>query len=147
MFERQKVPMIIVGDLDQAIATLAAASFCNRPVMLRSPESTSAAIGPAVFVETIKLARANHPKGFAGAIFDCGSQTGLAIAAIRNGYCDIIIDMERGTSEKIKKLAKACNINALDKKALKDLAPAVLDLKNATNVSLIVEEFLENTDL
>ncbi|MBM10393.1 MAG: hypothetical protein CMF69_12660 [Magnetovibrio sp.] len=139
--------MIIVSDLEQAMTALATASFCNRPVTLRSPESTSAAIGPAIFAETIKLALANHPKGFAGAVFDCGSQTGLAIAAIRNGHCDIIIDMERGTSEKIKKLAKACNITAVDKAALNDLTSAVLDLKRATNVSLIVKDFLENTHL
>ena len=147
MVKRQKAPMIIVTDLKQAMATLAAASFCNRPVILRSPESTSSAIGPAVFVEPIKLARASHPKGFAGAIFDCGSQIGLAIAAIRNGFCDIIIDMEFETGMKIKKLAKAYNITAIDNCALKDVAPAVLELKNETNISQLVEEFLEDTVL
>ena len=143
----QRAPMIIVYDLEQAVAALAIANLCKRPVMLRSPESTSAAMGPAVFVEIAKAARASNPKRFAGAIFDCGSQAGLAIAAIRNGNCDIIIDTACKTSEKIKRLARAYKINALDKSMLNDTAPSVLDLKDATNISPMVEKFLVHTNL
>ena len=138
--------MIIVHDLEQARAALAAASQCSRPVLLRSPESTSAAIGPAIFVETTKLARESYPEGFAGAIFDCGTEAGLAIVAIRNGDCDIIVDTDSETTEKIKKLARAKRITALDKRANEDRGAAVLDLKDATNISSMVEDFLENTD-
>ena len=138
--------MIIVHDLVQATAVLAVASQHNRPVLLRSPESTSAAIGPAIFVETTKLARARHPKGFAGAIFDCGTEAGLAIAAIRYGDCHVIVNTESETTEKIKKLAEAKGVKALDKRILEDKSFAVLDLKDAKNISSMVEDFLKNID-
>ena len=146
MSQAQNAPMIIVHDLVQARAVLAVASQHNRPVLLRSPETTSAAIGPAIFVETTKLARASYPKGFAGAIFDCGAEAGLAIAAIRYGDCHIIVNTEPETTEKIKKLAEAKSVTALDKRTLEDRGFAVLDLKDAKSVSSTVEDFLKNID-
>ena len=138
--------MIIVHNLVQARAVLAVASRHNRPVLLRSPETTSAAIGPAIFVETTKLARASYPEGFGGAIFDCSTEAGLAIAAIRYGDCHVIVNTESETTEKIKKLAEAKGVKALDKRILEDKSFAVLDLKDAKNISSMVEDFLKNID-
>ena len=146
MSQAQKAPMIIVNDLVQARAVLAVASQHSRPVLLRSPETTSAAVGPAIFVETTKLARASHPEGFAGAIFDCGTEAGLAIAAMRYGDCHIIVNTGSETTEKIKKLAESTSVMALDKRALEDRSFDVLDLKDAKCVSSTVEDFLKNID-
>ena len=146
MSQVPKAPMIIVHNLVQARAVLAVASQQNRPVLLRSPEATSAAIGPAIFVETTKLARASYPEGFGGAIFDCSTEAGLAIAAIRYGDCHVIVNTESETTEKIKKLAEAKGVKALDKRILEDKSFAVLDLKDAKSVSPMVEDFLKNID-
>ena len=146
MSQAPKAPMVIVQNLVQARAVLAVASQRNRPVLLRSPETTSAAIGPAIFVETTKLARASYPEGFVGAIFDCGAEAGLAIAALWYGDCHIIVNTELETTKKIKKLAEAKGVTALDKQALEDTSFAVLDLKDAKSVSSTVENFLENID-
>ena len=144
MTKPQTKPVIIVHDLAQARTALAVANHYNRAVFLQSPESTSAAIGPAIFVEIAKLAEESYPGALAGAIFDCGAEAGLAIAAIRHGGCDIILDTEPETTEKIKKIAEVKSITAFDKRAPEDRGSAVLDLKDTKSVSPVVEHFLEN---
>ena len=144
MIKPQTKPVIIVHDLAQAKTALAVANHLNRAVFLRSPESTSAAIGPAIFVEMTKLAEKSYPEAFAGAIFDCGAEAGLAIAAIRHGGCNIILDTEPETTEKIKKMAEVKSMAAFDQRVPEDWGSAVLDLKDAKNVSSAVEHFLEN---
>jgi hypothetical protein len=135
-----KTPMIIVHDLAQAKAALGAASNCGCKVILRSPPGSSAATGPGIFAEQIALARASHENGFGGALFDCGDQAGLAMAAVRRGGCDLLIDLPLETAAKIKDMAAQAGVRAIDK-----LDVDVLDL-NATNTpGQAVTDFLEIT--
>ena len=115
--------MIIVHDLSQAKAALAAAVKCGCKVILRNSPGSSAAAGPGIFAEQIALARQDHDDGFGGALFDCGDQAGLAMAAVRRGGCDLLIDLPVEITAKIKDMATQAGIRAIDK-----LDADVLDL-------------------
>ena len=140
-------PMIIVHDLAQAKAALAAAGKCSRSVVLRSSETTSGASGPGLFVEIAAMAREYHPQNFAGALFDCGTEAGLAMAAIRRGDCHIIIDLAPKTAAKIMELAQACGTQAFDRTEIESTGEPVLDLLDAHNAFSAVKKFLETAPL
>ena len=61
-------------------------------------------------------------------------------------HCHVIINTEPETTKKLKKLAEAKGVKALDKRVLENKGFAVLDLKDAKSVSPMVEDFLKNID-
>jgi hypothetical protein len=129
---------IIVHDLHQARAALAAAAQLGRRVALQSPAATSAAMGPALFSEICALAQAEHAQAFAGARYDCGAEAGQALAAIRQGGLDILIDLPAETAAKLRDMAEQAGVRAIEKSG----AP-VLDLANTEDATECVLRFLE----
>lgn len=130
--------MIIIHDLAQATAALATAERCATPVVLRSPPDTSAAIGPGIFAEQTAEAAARHPSGMAGALFDCGDQAGLALAAIRRGGMDVLIALPEASADKIKNLANQAEVAVVE-----NPDGPVLDLAAETDPAEAVRTFLE----
>lgn len=133
-------PAIIVHDLAQAMAALAAAEDLAMRVVLLSPPETSAAMGPGMFAALAAEASARHPDGFAGALFDCGDEAGLAMAALRRGGMDVLIDLPAPAAGKIRDLARQSGVGAVEKPAA-----AVLDLADEADAAKAVRSFLEGT--
>jgi hypothetical protein len=118
---------IIVHDVTQARAALASAGALGRRVTLQSPAATSAAMGPALFAEICALARSEHAAAFAGAIFDCGDEAGQALAAIRQGGLDLLIDLPAEAAAKLRDMAAQSGARVIEKSET-----PVLDLADAT---------------
>jgi len=129
---------IIVHDVTQARAALASADALGRRVTLQSPAATSAAMGPALFAEICALARSGHEAAFAGAIFDCGDEAGQALAAIRQGGLDLLIDLPADAAAKLKDMAQQSGARVIEKSGA-----AVLDLADTGDAAESVRHFLE----
>jgi len=120
----QPPPMIVIHDADGARAALAAARALGRRVTLLSPPATSAALGPGVFAESV--AAGAEDAAPVEALYDCADQAGLAMAALRRGGLDVVVDLPAETAAKIAELARARGRRAyapgdLDGRAVLDL--------------------------
>jgi len=97
-------PAVIVRDAAEARAALAAAAALGRRVALMSPPGVSAALGPGVFAECVAAA-GDHAAALDEALFDCGDAAGLAMAALRRGGLDVIVDLPDETRARIADMA------------------------------------------
>lgn len=140
-------PLIVVHDATEARAALAAAARQGVAVTLLSPPTTSAALGPGIFAECVDFARPGFEHVLAGALFDCGDAAGLAMAALRRGGLDVLIDSPDDplaetlaeTQAKIADLAGQLGRRALSRRDPGFAARPVLDLANSDNTGGDVE--------
>ena len=90
---------IIIRDLDQARAALAAAAGLGVPVTLRSAPGAAATLGAMVFARIVAEARAAFPTVRVRAVLDCGGDPGLVLNALRHGIdgvrCTVADDVRR----------------------------------------------------
>ncbi len=90
---------IIIRDLAQARAALAAADSLGVPVTLRSATGAAATLGAMVFVRIIAEARAAFPTVRVHAVLDCDGDPGLVLNAFRHGVdgvrCTVADDVRR----------------------------------------------------
>ena len=98
---------VIVHDLPQARAAAAQAIAIGAPVELRSPPDGAAILGPAVFKAIADDLAQTHPGAASSMILDCGTNAGLAMAALRQGCKDICVDVPAETHAKIAAMAQA----------------------------------------
>ncbi len=98
-------PTIIVHDLAQARAALAAAEAAGMPVRLQSAPGAAGFAGAAWFREVAALARAAHPRADAELVLDCGREPGLALAALSEGVEAIALTARREVREKVAAIA------------------------------------------
>ena len=96
---------IVVHDLLQAKAALAAAEALAVPVTLVSAEGASATLGPLVFRSIVEAARAAHPAADVDILFDCGDRPGHAAAALRAGFRQIRFTGRRRAAEALQGIA------------------------------------------
>lgn len=76
---------IVVHDLAQAEAALAAACACDRSVVLESAPGAGAAMGAPWFRHMILRAAVAQPGARFTVLLDCGTAAGYALAALRDG--------------------------------------------------------------
>ena len=98
---------VIVHDLSQARAAAAQAIAIGAPLELRSPPDGAAILGPAVFKAIADDLAQTHPGAASSMILDCGTNAGLAMAALRHGCKDICVDVPAETHAKIAAMAEA----------------------------------------
>ena len=98
---------VIVHDLPQARAAAAQANAIGAPVELRSPPNGAAILGPGAFKAIADDLAQTHPGAASSMILDCGTNAGLAMAALRHGCKDICVDVRAETHAKIAAMAQA----------------------------------------
>ena len=98
---------VIVHDLYQARAAATQANAIGAPVELRSPRNGAAILGPGVFKAIADDLARTHPGTASSMILDCGTNAGLAMAALRQGCKDICVDVPAETRAKIAAIAQA----------------------------------------
>jgi len=98
-------PAIIVHDLRQAIAALAAAASLDRVVRLRSAPGAAAALGPRVFARMMQRAAEAHPEASFTAVLDCAGDAGYALQALRAGVPAVRVAAEREVFIKLADIA------------------------------------------
>ncbi|HSR55046.1 MAG TPA: hypothetical protein VLN73_02310 [Alphaproteobacteria bacterium] len=100
-------PTIIVHDLSQTLAALAAAEAAKCPVRLESARGAAGFAGAGWFKALADEARAAHPEAMVELVLDCGSQPGLALAAIREGISLIRLSAPARVRRKVAAIAAA----------------------------------------
>ena len=100
-------PVVIVHDLSQARAALAAASAAAAPVTLLSPAGAAAYWGALYFQSLVRLASEAHPGVAFTAVLDCGERPGDVLAALRQGIADIVFHGEGEIRAKLAAIAAA----------------------------------------
>jgi hypothetical protein len=78
-------PVILVRDLETALAAAEAAADAGVPVMLLSQKECALTAGVGWFDAVMRAARRHAPKADAVGILDCGSRADLVQAAFRQG--------------------------------------------------------------
>jgi hypothetical protein len=113
---------VVIHSLDHARAALAAADRLCCPIVLQSAEGAGAYAGAGWFLAVVAAARADYPAVACEAVLDCGSQAGVALAALRGGCPTIVFQGDRKLRRKITAIAAAHGAR------LADAAPDALDL-------------------
>ena len=136
---------VIFHDLPQARAAVAQADAIGAPVELRSPPNGAAIIGPGAFKAIADDLAQTHPGAASSMILDCGTNAGLAMAALRHGCKDICVDVRAQTYAKIAAMAQAQSAR------LHDPVEIVLDLaasadggtsEDRNRMKVLLEQFL-----
>ena len=136
---------VIFHDLPQARAAVAQADAIGAPVELRSPPNGAAIIGPGAFKAIADDLAQTHPGAASSMILDCGTNAGLAMAALRHGCKDICVDVPSETHSKIAAMAQAQSAR------LHDPVEIVLDLaasadggtsEDRNRMKVLLEQFL-----
>ena len=97
---------IIIHNLEDAITAVSVASSRNYKVVLRSAPGAATYLGPQVFYEIIEQAKIGYEGIRVQAVFDCGSDSGIALSALRHGIKAIRIDVSVKALKKISDIAK-----------------------------------------
>jgi hypothetical protein len=107
---------IVVYALADARAALQAAADCQVAVTLVSPAGAAAFGGPAWFRELMAQADDAVPGATFDSVFDCSSEAGHALAAIREGVGAICFEGPEEVRAKIKDIAAqaGCAVIAID---------------------------------
>ena len=136
---------VIVHDLSQAHTATAQAIALGAPLELRSPPDGAAILGPAVFKAIADDLAQTHPGAASTMILDCGTNAGLAMAALRQGCKDICVDVPTETRAKIAAMAHAqsARLHGPVEIAL-DLAAAAdsRTFNNQSRMKALLEQFL-----
>ena len=114
---------VVVHDLAQAEAALAAAAALEAPLMLVSAEGASATLGPLLFRALVEQARRAHPEVALEVLFDCAEQPGHAAAALRAGFTKVRFGGRRRAAEALVAIAAATGAELVARR------PKALDLR------------------
>jgi len=131
---------IIVHSLEDARAAVAVAVELGLPVTLRSAPGAAAYLGAQVFRDMIAEAAASHPGLDVTVVFDCGSDPGLALGALRHGLKVIRLDAPPETLKNVADIARQTGAR------LEKNGPAALDLLEAGDPEAQVRTWLSETD-
>lgn len=116
---------IVVRNLAEAEAALAAASDLRHPVTLLSAENAANTVGPLWFRELVAQARAAHPEAEVTAILDCGDAPGSVAAALRLGFTQIRFSGRGRAAQALAEIAAAQGATLLARR------PQALDLQGS----------------
>jgi hypothetical protein len=109
-------PVLIIHDLAQAVAALAAAEATSTAIQLESAPGAAGYAGAGWFAAVIEAARATHPQARVLAVLDCGAEPGLALGAIREGVEAIRTQARPAVRAKIKAIGQAAKVEVLEGK-------------------------------
>ena len=98
---------VIFHDLHQARTAAAHANAIGVRLELRSPPNGAATLGPGVFMAIADDLARTHPGAASSMILDCGTNAGLALAALRQGCKNICVNVPAETHAKIVTMAQA----------------------------------------
>jgi acyl-CoA reductase-like NAD-dependent aldehyde dehydrogenase len=93
-----QTPQVVVHDLEQARAALAAAAGCGRVLQLRSAPDAAAYAGIG-YLQALGAA-AGHEL-----LIDCGDDAGLVMAALRSGCRKLVFTGSRASAAKLADMA------------------------------------------
>ncbi|MEW5704996.1 MAG: hypothetical protein AB1781_10500 [Pseudomonadota bacterium] len=128
---------VIVHDLPQALAALAAAARLNRPITLRTPYGAASCAGAGYFQKVAELAKRQYPGVTAVFVLDCGDAAGQALGALRAGWKRIRFEGTAAT------LAKVADIAGQTGAVLDTDATPARDLSQAEDPEKATAEWLE----
>jgi len=84
-------PAVVVHDLAQARAALAAAVEAGREIRLLTPAGGAHYAGPPYYAEVFRRAAAGQPAARFAATLDCGDDAALAVSAIAAGWRSLVL--------------------------------------------------------
>ena len=98
---------VVIHDLAQAKAALAAAAACGRPVTLVSAPGAAGFAGAPWFLKVVALAAAEQPAATYDAVLDCADRPGHVLAALRQGAEAVRFSGSKATAAKLAAIAEA----------------------------------------
>ncbi|MGA2087346.1 MAG: hypothetical protein ABSG66_00355 [Stellaceae bacterium] len=128
---------IVVHSLDQARAALAAAASLKRPVVLASGPGAGCYAGPSWFKALAALAQDSYPEAQMESVLDCGADSGVALAALRQGVKRVGFSGGAEARAKLEEIAQAfgATVESGD-------APDALDLRDGKNAEARCRAYL-----
>lgn len=113
---------IIVHDLAQARAALAAANELGIAAELWSAPAAAASAGAGWFDAVIRLAQRDHPAVEVMAVLDCADRADLAQAALRQGLSHVCFRGRKSVADRLADIASQYQATLLRR------SPRALDL-------------------
>lgn len=96
---------VLVHEIADARAALAAARALGRGVVLVSEPSGAAALGAGWWQAMLRQMAAEYPEVEAAAILDCGARADLFQAALRQGLAELCYRGPSGVARKLAQIA------------------------------------------
>ncbi|MBC8339312.1 MAG: hypothetical protein ISR51_04515 [Rhodospirillales bacterium] len=96
---------VIIHSLEHARVAVTVAAELGCSVILRSAPGAAAYLGPQVFRDMVEETATELDIQAIEAVFDCGDDPGLALAALRHGLKAVCIDAPPETIKKITDIA------------------------------------------
>jgi hypothetical protein len=97
---------VIIHDLDDACAAVAAAAELGlTSLTLRSAPDAARYLGASVYRDIVRAACRAYPGVIVSAVFDCGSDPGLALGALRHGLKVIRLSVASEARDRIADIA------------------------------------------
>lgn len=107
---------IVIHDIDDVRAAMAAAQELDKPVVLLSAPGAVAYLGATVFRDMVADAAKDHPLARYQAVLDCGDEPGLAMGAMRHGVSSVCVhvlpEVEAKLAENAEK--RGCSVHHRD---------------------------------
>jgi len=97
---------VVIHGIDHARVACKVASKISGQIELWSANGAAGFIGPAWFQEIINLVRLEFPQIKIDGVLDCGTSSGYALAALRQGITHICISSRYLSSVKLKQIAQ-----------------------------------------
>lgn len=105
MYEQSSL-IIVVADVQGAVAALRRAEDEGRPLLLRGPERVAEIQGSAWFIAMIDAAKRQVPGVDAKILIDAGAAAGLAYDAIMRGADYVLFTGKASAARKLDEIAK-----------------------------------------
>jgi hypothetical protein len=105
MKPRPETRAVLVHEIADARAALAAARVLGADVVLVSAASGAASLGPGWWQAMLRQMVAEYPEVQVTAILDCGARADLTQAALRQGLADICYRGPAGGARKLADIA------------------------------------------
>ena len=126
---------VVVHDLGQAEAALAAAAALKQPIAIWSAPEAALRAGVGWFAALARRARATEPKAKAAFILDCGDRADLVQDAFREGLADVCFTGRPAVAARLADIARKSKARlhlkrarALDLASPRDIAAALVAL-------------------
>jgi len=122
MSRPRRIATVIVHDLAQVRAALAAAAEAGAEIRLLTPPGGAHYAGPGFYAELARQAAAEHPRARFRFTLDCGDDAALALEALGAGWQALVLRRAGRVWD------KAAGVASRHGAALHRRAPAALDL-------------------
>jgi hypothetical protein len=127
---------VVVHDLGQAVAALAAAAALKQPIAIWSAPDAACRAGVGWFAALARQARAIHPKAKATFILECGDRADLVQDAFRDGLADACFIGRPAVAARLADIARK------SKARLHLKRPRALDLAQPRDIAAALEQLL-----